>query len=335
MIAAVRFSRGGFILMYHRVLPDNADTFSADSIVVRPRTFERQMAFLKRHFRVLSVQELEEHLTSRTPLPPRSCIVTFDDGWHDNFEFALPILEQHQVPAIVFVATDYIGGSTCFWQERVARLLFHAVEHGGSARELAERWLPSDIAKLASNERRSAIRDRVDRMKNLPAEEIAALEELLVERMATSGAESPPAGDDRFMTWPEVRRLAQGNLVAIGSHGKTHTPLTALGDAEAGHEMAQSRATIGTEIERPVTAIGYPNGNFSDRIIELARAAGYTIGFTTAGGSISADHPLRLPRINIHEAGSNTMSEFLCTILLIFRRLRRPTTAFANANTRH
>jgi peptidoglycan/xylan/chitin deacetylase (PgdA/CDA1 family) len=336
LIAAARFRRGGFILMYHRVLPEGADTFSADSIVVRPRTFARQMAFLKRHFRILSVPELEQHVASGTPLPSGSCLVTFDDGWRDNFEYAMPILEQLQVPAIVFVATNYIDSPTCFWQERVARLMFHALEHGGPAQAFVEKWLPGGIRELEPGERRAAVRNRVDEMKNLSAIDIDKLEEDIAQTLAAAGLPRPELGDDRFMTWTQVRRLAESNLVAIGAHGQTHTPLTALGHAEAEREIVESRKRIVAELGRSVTTIAYPNGNFSDGVVEITRAAGYSVGFTTSKGAFTgADDPFRLPRINIHESGTGTAPELLSDILLIFQRLRRPTAPRADAHPRH
>jgi peptidoglycan/xylan/chitin deacetylase (PgdA/CDA1 family) len=336
LITAVRFSRGGFVLTYHRVLPDGADTFSSDGIVVHPRTFARQMAFLKRHFRVLSLPELERHLITKIPLPPRSCIVTFDDGWYDNFEYALPILEKHEVPAVIFVATDYIGSSTGFWQERLALLMFHALKHGGPARALAEKWLPADTARLTPIERRTVIRIRVDKMKDLPIAQIAALEGELVTLLADMGVDRPSAGADRFMTWADVSQIARSSFVTIGCHGKTHSPLTTLDDDDTERELIVSRSAIAAATSRPVTAVAYPNGDFSDRVVDIALAAGYSVGFTTLKGGVNAEtDPLRLPRINVHEAATSTMPEFLASILLIFQRLRRPPAALSHANTRH
>lgn len=91
--AAIRLHGRAVALMYHRVLPGDTDSFSTDAIVVSPGSFERQMAFLKRHFTLLDAADLRACL-ERGRFPNRSCIVTFDDGWYDNEVHVLPILEQ-------------------------------------------------------------------------------------------------------------------------------------------------------------------------------------------------------------------------------------------------
>src|SRR5688572_30322187 len=208
LVVAIRFHRKAFVLMYHRVLPPGADTFSADSIVVHPETFARQMAFLRRYFRVLSVAELAEHLEAGRGLPSRSCVVTFDDGWRDNFDHALPILREQNVPAVIFVATDYIGTNNCFWQERLSRLFFNAVRAGGEARSITEQSLSSPgLSERSVGDQRRLIRDAVDALKNRPEAEIQAVEERLRKSLGDS---AEGFGEDRFMDWDQVAALTKG-----------------------------------------------------------------------------------------------------------------------------
>jgi peptidoglycan/xylan/chitin deacetylase (PgdA/CDA1 family) len=322
LMASIRFHRKAFVLMYHRVLPAGADTFSADSICVRPETFARQMAFLRRHFRVLSIAELAEHLNSGRELPSRSCVVTFDDGWRDNFEHALPVLRDQQVPAVIFVATDFIGGDDCFWQERLSRLMFHAVRGGAAARTLVEQTVGSPgLGERDPADQRRIIRDAVDALKNRTQPEIAALEQRV--RAALDGG-VVSFGEDRFMDWAQVTALTQGTLVSVGSHGCTHTPLTKLSEEHAASELNEASRRIATAVGVPTASIGYPNGNYDDTVVSLTRAAGYQLGFTTDKGYVGdIRDPFKLPRINIHEGASSTMPDFLCAILLVFQRLRR------------
>ena len=144
------------------------------------------------------------------------------------------------------------------------------------------------------------------------------------------------AGDDRFMSWEQVARLARESRVSIGAHGCSHTPLTTLSEQEVFSELKRSRELIGAAIERPVISVAYPNGNFNDVVIEQAQNAGYLLGFTTDKGPVgTGDHPLKLTRINVHESATRTMPEFLCAILLVFQRFRRPTPHVANAHSDH
>src|SRR5687767_9545235 len=120
-----RLRRRATVLMYHRVLPSprTADVHSSESIVVSAANFERHMRLLRRHFNPVSVAELDDMLAVRAPWKPRAVLVTFDDGWFDNAAYAAPILERYRVPAVVFVATGYVGTAHTFWQERLTRLM--------------------------------------------------------------------------------------------------------------------------------------------------------------------------------------------------------------------
>src|SRR6201999_329515 len=97
LYAAVKLRGKAVVLMYHRVLPSGADSFSHAGIVVTPQTFERHMRFFARHFRLLDLAGFRKELDGG--FGPRACLVTFDDGWQDNHRHALPVLRRHRVPA--------------------------------------------------------------------------------------------------------------------------------------------------------------------------------------------------------------------------------------------
>jgi peptidoglycan/xylan/chitin deacetylase (PgdA/CDA1 family) len=334
-LARARLRDRATVVMYHRVLPPGADTFSSDAIVVTPKTFERQLRFLKRHFRLLSMQDLAQAWEARRPLPSMSCVVTFDDGWFDNHRYALPILRKVGVPAVVFAATDYIGSQNCFWQERLARMLYVAATCAGDPARLAAQHAGADIGVLPDARRREQALAAVSRLKLRGRDAIATVENELRSALRAAGIE-PGLGDDRFMTWPELAELARDPHVTIGSHGCSHTPLDALEPARVAEELERSRERLERETGRPVDTIGYPNGDYNEAVLELVRNARYRLGFTTDKGSIStADDSLRLRRINVSEASSRTEPDFLCAMLLIFLRFRRPVPVSANANTRH
>lgn len=105
-------ARGPVILMYHAVGSPNEP---ASCYVVPARRFRMQMAWLRwRRYNVIGLQELTEHLRLRRIVPPRSVVITFDDGFADNCEHALPSLEQYRFPATVFLVSAAVGG-TAWW----------------------------------------------------------------------------------------------------------------------------------------------------------------------------------------------------------------------------
>ena len=317
--AIIRLRRCAVVLMYHRVLPSDADTFSHGGIIVRPQTFERQMSFLRRFFRPISVEQLAGYLERREPPPSMSCVVTFDDGWVDNFEHALPSLVRARIPATVFLATDFIGADGCFWQERLARRLFEAALQGGTARTLVQSLMTRTIDLLEAGGLRNEIRAVVAGLKNRSAADVSRIVAELNELLA---AESDGGtGVDRFMSWEQTAKLVRQSDASIGAHGCSHIPLTVLPKDMVADELRGCRERIAVATGQAVVAVAYPNGDFNDTVVQEVRRAGYRLGFTTRRGLVSAsDDRFKLRRINIHESATATMPEFLCTLLGVFRR---------------
>ncbi len=103
------------VLTYHKLSPS-----AADRMTVRERDFEQQMRYLKEHgYRVISLDEFADFLEFREPIPPKSVVITFDDGWRSTYDIAFPILKRYGFPATLFVYTDLISGSgqTLSWDQ--------------------------------------------------------------------------------------------------------------------------------------------------------------------------------------------------------------------------
>jgi len=113
------------ILMYHRVLPPDYPELDhvQPGMWIHPETLRKQLQVLKTLYELVSLDEWVAAQRSNRPLPKRACAITFDDGWHDNHDYALPILQQEQVPATVFLTTGLIGTRRHFFPERLIRLL--------------------------------------------------------------------------------------------------------------------------------------------------------------------------------------------------------------------
>ena len=114
-LAGARYE-GLLILTYHRI---SEDVVADDPLQVSAATFARQMAFVKHHLHVISGEELAACVARRMPVPGRSCLITFDDGWADNYSRALPVLTGHGLPAVVFLSTDFVGTARVFWHENL------------------------------------------------------------------------------------------------------------------------------------------------------------------------------------------------------------------------
>lgn len=321
LYALFKLRRRVVVLMYHRVLPEDADTYSEEGIVVTPRTFDRHLRFLKRHFRPLTLEQFVDGTRGRGRLPSRGCLITFDDGWHDNVTNALPLLCEHGVPAVVFLATDYVGTTRCFWQERLARKMSVATQSEGVPRRLVEAQTVADLHRMPPLDSRRIIRAAVTRMKQWTTDEVIRFESELDCALAGAGVPPTGNGDDRFMDWNDAAGLVPPSPLVAAAHGCSHQPLTTLSPDASMAELCEVRNRLREALGLPITAIAYPNGNYDEAVIRQAREAGYLAGFTTQRGLVSeGDDPLRLRRLNVHEASTGSLPEFLCIILGVFHK---------------
>lgn len=309
-----RLRNRAVVLTYHRVLEaeERRRSYSHDAIIVDTQTFERHLRFLRKAFRLLSLEEFSRHLRERRPFSGAACLITFDDGWLDNYRNAFPLLKRHGAPATIFLPVDYIGTGKQFWQERLARMLHWLHAHRASyPREVLERYELAELDAADSGQLRERIRAYVSRQKAKPAAEI----EQLLERLNADVSARIDGDVDAFLDWQQVKMMARDG-VAFGSHSVSHRILTGLSEPEIEHELARSRSKLEEVFAAPVQSVAYPNGNVDDRVAATAAAQGYQIGFTTRHGFVSAtDAPLALNRVNIHDAVTHNTPMFFCRIL--------------------
>lgn len=314
LYAAARLRGKAVVLLYHRVLPPDADSYSHAGIVVTPETFDMHLEFLARHFCPLTLTQFRQQLDAST-FGNRTCLVTFDDGWWDNLEYALPALRRHAVPATVFVATRYVGSHDTFWQERLTRLLcFAARQHGAAGGLLREMGLEIRAGEIPAVVRQRA-RDFVTTLKSRDHTVAHGYIERLEDALRDI-PESCSLGADRFMTWDDVHAMHRSGQISIGSHAHSHARLTTLGYQGARDELERSRLELTTHGIPDVIACAYPNGNVNDPVEAAAVDAGFALGFGTKNGFVRhSSEATHLRRINIHDADTGSRPEFLYRIL--------------------
>jgi peptidoglycan/xylan/chitin deacetylase (PgdA/CDA1 family) len=318
LYAAVRLRDRAVVLMYHRVLPPDADSFSAPGITVTPSNFALQMRFLSKHFEPLSVARFMECM-ERGRFPRRACLITFDDGWADNAETALPILTRFEVPAVFFVTTAYVGTERTFWQERLTRWLFEAARRPTAAGLLLKELGLDELMHASDQDARRLVRDYVTGLKVEDESTVEELSRRIRSTLFEDADRVPRYGDDRFMSWDAVRTLAASRGCSIASHSHDHVPLTRLQPAEVAEDLTQSRRVLQQQGFATSGCFAYPNGDHDDAVVASVSEAGVRLAFTTLYGHVHpSDDPLRLRRINVHEAAGRSRAEFFCRLLGLF-----------------
>lgn len=307
------------VLMYHKVMPRNEGKAAAlEGMQVDPDTFERQMAYLRKQFHLLGLNDLLHHFRDRTPFPPNSCLVTFDDGWKDNYSHAYPILKRYAVPAVVFLSVGHIGTRKSFWQERVFKALcgIREAARRGPDFPAGKRLLPGgikveELAAWPEGKFRGQVREQIRTLKKLPLSRV----EPIVEELAESAGTSSHDGGESFLSWEDVLTMSRGGI-DFGSHGMGHEILTNISPEEVRVEVRTSKAVIEERIQKSVHAFSYPNGNHDPVVRKCVEECGYEIAFGTGGGFAGPeDDPYSLKRVNVHDDVTREMPMFLSSIL--------------------
>lgn len=291
------YSNHLLVLTYHRV---TSDVPWPDSLVVSPDQFEQQVKYVKRHFRLLSASEVAEIIRSRKSFPVRSCLITFDDGWKDNYTHAFPILHTYQIPAIIFLTTGYIGTNKRFWHERLTSLLYSLPLSEGRRWTVSHlNWVTASVEEIAQEVGSVPLRSRQLVIAEIteawkPLEE-STLERKLQQLEAALG-QSLPAGTPAMLSWENVAAMAAGGI-EFGSHTVSHALLDQVTAVQLKRELCASKETLESHLGKPVEFVAYPNGNHNEAVVTASQECGYIGGFTCdVGFNVTSARPFGLKR---------------------------------------
>jgi O-antigen/teichoic acid export membrane protein/peptidoglycan/xylan/chitin deacetylase (PgdA/CDA1 family) len=297
-----RASPGVIVLRYHSVFPAGSerDSLVSSTLCVAPEDFDRQMAHLAANYRPLSLDEVVERLGTAEPLPRDGVVVTFDDGYADNHDFAAPILLKHGIPATFFITTGFIDNAAPPWY----CIVRHAFE-----RAAQPQWVAPDggVLPLRSEDDRLRARRRVATLvEDLAAEERANIIIALCKQLEVE----PPQTPGMIMSWQQVRQLARLGF-SIGAHSVSHPNLARVSADELWREVNGSVRRIAEAAAIEVRHFAYPDPygkpNFSPAVIEAVRRAGCISACTTRPGAVRdrADAHT-MPRLTIYDNNPRT-----------------------------
>jgi peptidoglycan/xylan/chitin deacetylase (PgdA/CDA1 family) len=313
------------VLMYHRVLPaaQRARTASHPGYVVSDTTFARHMDCLSRCFTVLSEQQFVEHLDKARPFPDSSCLITFDDGWHDNRTHALPVLRAHKLPAVIYLPVNFIGTRRLFWREALTHALLEAIRQqrrgdvsSDAVRGVLDPHGLGHVLDIADPDPRHAVIEAVQQQAHRRMQDDGALVKVLEELLGVE-VQAMETGDT-FLSWEDVQEMSAAGI-SFGAHGVEHRLLGDLPPAEADFEVRESRRVVADRIGAPVLGLTYPNGSVTPAVRGMVEAAGYSAAFTTESGPVAAtDDRFMLRRVNVHEDMTASTPMFLARIVGLF-----------------
>lgn len=274
------------ILIYHRVLAQPDPQFPGEDAAA----FDQEMSWLTACFRVMTLHEALQKLR-QNKLPPRTACITFDDGYANNAEVALPILKKHGLSATFFVSTGFLDGGR-MWNDTIIELVHR---HLRPILDLSKMGLGQfEISTIP--QRQQAINTLLDKLKYLPLES----RQLKVEEMCSYVPTTIP--NDLMMTSEQVKKLHDAGM-EIGGHTVNHPILARTKDTIARAEIANGKEVLESIIRAPVRFFAYPNGKPGQDYLSghprMVKELGFEAAVSTSHGAAKNSSDIyQLPRFS-------------------------------------
>jgi peptidoglycan/xylan/chitin deacetylase (PgdA/CDA1 family) len=274
------FQGKGAILALHRVLPAH-EPVQEPGNVIRVEQLREALQYLRRGgWEFVSLDEIPERLRQHGQ---RFVAVTVDDGYADNLVYGLPVFREFNVPFTVFPVTGFLNRTRLCWPLLIAPLF----DSGRIVLKHPERGT-LELPCMTGEEKLAAI-PRIAR-SGWTEEEIECSLLALYER---GGRDVTEILDRAFLSWEQLRTLAQDPLASVGAHSMSHRPLATLSDDEAAREICGAREQLESKLGVRVRHIAYPYGvpgTCGEREFRMAQRMGFTTGCTARHGNLHARH---------------------------------------------
>ena len=292
-------------LMYHRVAPSGfgAPDYSPVGMSVTPEEFSAQVEYIVDRYRVVPLEELVDALR-KSRMPRRGmCAITFDDGWHDVYRFAFPVIKQFCVPATIFLTSGLFDGSAWFWEERAKFLLASlsaAPEPDRSAACAALAAAEPDVGFASmSNIPKSGLPATlghvIRELKRLGRDRREHTVEMIERTVERLSIRQPRP----FLSRAEIVEMSRYG-VSFGHHTRSHPVLPELSDEEIDSELANARSAIAEVTGADPVDFAYPYGKFDHRVRDIVERHGFRSACSTRHGLCEpGDDRFTIKRINM------------------------------------
>jgi len=278
------------ILFYHRFTRDHTEDLPPK---VNSKTLEKQLKHLKRWYHVISLDELVDLLKTGKDFSRPYAVITIDDGFKDNYDFAYPILKQLDIPASIYLTTGFIGTNRAPWIDEIAYALNISPKKSLSFKELFDNKTFNISSHLEKFEFWNTIYERMIYLENNTKNDLVTklLHKLNVgEKNRTRS----------MLDWNEVSEMSK-NHISFYAHTHNHPTLSRMDSSEAMFEISESRRIIEEKIGTKVFHFAIPNGkddDFTEELREFCKSEGFESVVTTNFGVVTIQSdPYSLPRV--------------------------------------
>lgn len=285
-----------YVFNYHRIgnkqdcIYDRA-IFSCDA-----ELFEQQLIAIKQNFTVINAKQLAELIKQQKPLSERYAVLTFDDGYIDNYQVAFPLLLKHQLTASFYLTNDFVEAKRIPWWDEVAFLLRHA---DGKRLQFSELKVQMTIAHAQIEQQILQLVNAFKQHKSLTVMQLAArLKQYLPEQAKLLLNHQEPL----FLSWQQAQEMLQQGM-DIGCHSQTHRILSQLSSTELAQEITEAKSYLELQLKTDITTFAYPVGRyycFNHQVIKQVADAGFVCAFNNEVGSNDVyQQPFNINRLSV------------------------------------
>ncbi len=299
------------VLNYHRVGDSQMTPYDSGTFSCRTENLDRQVKWLKSRYRILTLNEAVEVIHGEKELEGNSILLTFDDGYRDNYDAAFPVLRENKVSGTFFLATGFVGTGRIPWWDTVA----YIVKNSKRSRITIEYPEPMTF-ELSPPARANSIRQILRQYKRPETIDsdtfLRGLEEACDYSRPNGGAERC------FMNWDETREMQRAGM-SFGAHTDTHQILSKLPYERQVEELQNSRAIMERELETTIDTLAYPVGHrdmFTEVTFAALRETKYRTAFSFYSG---VNQPGKIEPYNVLRAGVSEEPHSLFSLRVALR----------------
>ena len=273
-----------WMVNYHRVCPDDGGAIHYPSFFdlhTTPERFEEQIQFFNQYFHVCTLEEALRHSEYDRPL----LVISFDDGYRDNYQYAFPILKKYNLPAIIYIVTETLSPKRLTWDNQI----FYSLQKAGivACKNFFEEALNAKIS-LKPNEFAKNVFNLI--CEKVPShEKRLELVSQLAEQTRSIGPES--VYHEYYLTPSQVQEMSQHNI-QFGSHTHRHAFLSASLPEEISFELQESKKVLENVLQKPVDHFCYPSGMKDEHVLSEVKNAGYHSAATVEEGKNEVSNAL-------------------------------------------
>lgn len=293
------------IVFYHEV----NETDALGNIVTRPKCFKNQIKYLSRHFKPVSIKDIENYYTNNC-VNKNSVLISFDGGYKGNILYAYPILKEYNTPGLIYIVTESIENAEVPWTTKLSYILNTTkIKH----LSFQQQGTISYNGNLSN--KKKALKEIKAKFYKLNAEARTKLIDDLSNKLEVNFNEI----SDTFMNWNDVADLNQSTLIDIGSHTITHPRLNSVNTEEVKREIYHSKELIENKLGDEISSFCYPDGKINEETAGIVKNSGYKSATTTINGLNSIKtNPYLLKRIG---GGNMPLCVFALKMSGLFKKL--------------